>query len=88
MTRKTPDLAPPSPNFRTTPAADVWPLRMIFNRQQAPYTVDLRPNQVSNLEPYSRDFITRPPLPCHRIQECMKRERRDRRNQWRIQRCY
>ncbi|GBO15086.1 hypothetical protein AVEN_237407-1 [Araneus ventricosus] len=40
MTRTTPDLAPPSPNFRTTPAGGRLAPYVRFDVQQAQYTTD------------------------------------------------
>ncbi|GBN42187.1 hypothetical protein AVEN_174954-1, partial [Araneus ventricosus] len=51
MTRTTPELAPPSPNFHATPTGGRLTTTYDFSVQQAPYTADLQWNRVSNLEP-------------------------------------
>ncbi|GBO26156.1 hypothetical protein AVEN_271352-1 [Araneus ventricosus] len=50
MTRTTPELSLPSPNFRITPVGGRLTYYLRFNVQQVPYTADLQLNWVSNLE--------------------------------------
>ncbi|GBL87374.1 hypothetical protein AVEN_118327-1 [Araneus ventricosus] len=59
MTRVTPELALPSPNFWTTPAGGrLTPVR--FKVHQATNTVDLQWNRVSSLEPSDTEAETLP----------------------------
>ncbi|GBL72308.1 hypothetical protein AVEN_88537-1, partial [Araneus ventricosus] len=51
MTRTAPELAMPSPNFRTPPAGKGLTSYVGFSMQQVQYTVDLHCNRVSNPEP-------------------------------------
>ncbi|GBM64031.1 hypothetical protein AVEN_252142-1 [Araneus ventricosus] len=61
MTRTTPELASPSPNFHATPTggrlATAYDLAC---SKQAPYTVDLQWNRVSNLRPSCPEVETLP----------------------------
>ncbi|GBO37961.1 hypothetical protein AVEN_178563-1, partial [Araneus ventricosus] len=59
MTRTTPELAPPSPNFPTTPAGRRF-THMYDLVQQAQYMTDLKWNLVSNLEPSGYEADTLP----------------------------
>ncbi|GBO15856.1 hypothetical protein AVEN_229143-1 [Araneus ventricosus] len=59
MTRATPVLAPPSPNFRATPTGER--LATTYDLAcNAPYTADLQWNRVSNLRPSGPEVETLP----------------------------
>ncbi|GBM75666.1 hypothetical protein AVEN_45554-1 [Araneus ventricosus] len=51
MTRTTPELAPPSPNFHATPTGGRLATTYDLACNRPPYTADLQWNRVSNLEP-------------------------------------
>ncbi|GBM30650.1 hypothetical protein AVEN_203318-1 [Araneus ventricosus] len=59
MTRTTPELSPPSSNFRTM-AVETFSHYVIFSVQQATYTADLQWNCVQNLELSGADAKTLP----------------------------
>ncbi|GBL78705.1 hypothetical protein AVEN_65267-1 [Araneus ventricosus] len=60
MTRTTPELAHPNPNSRTTPAGGHLAQTDLACTRPA-YTVVLRWNRVSNLEPSGLEAETLPP---------------------------
>ncbi|GBL81941.1 hypothetical protein AVEN_50527-1 [Araneus ventricosus] len=51
MTRAISKLTPASPNFRTTPAGDIWSPTYYLTCSMPTYSADLRWNRVSSLEP-------------------------------------
>ncbi|GBN90099.1 hypothetical protein AVEN_99408-1 [Araneus ventricosus] len=51
MLRTAPELAPPSPNFHTTPVERRLTPYVCFRVQEAQYTTDLQWNRASNLRP-------------------------------------
>ncbi|GBM00962.1 hypothetical protein AVEN_151413-1 [Araneus ventricosus] len=59
MMRTTPELALPSPSFRTTPAAGRLAPTSDLTCNRPTYTADLQWNRVSNLGPRSQDLTTR-----------------------------
>ncbi|GBM82944.1 hypothetical protein AVEN_30708-1 [Araneus ventricosus] len=51
MTRTTPELTPPSPSFRATPAGGRLPATLDFAFTRSTHRADFHWNRVSNLEP-------------------------------------
>ncbi|GBN59774.1 hypothetical protein AVEN_76855-1 [Araneus ventricosus] len=60
MARMTPELAPPSPNFHTTPQGGRLTHDFKINVHQAKHMPDLQWNRISNLESFSNKAETLP----------------------------
>ncbi|GBO40477.1 hypothetical protein AVEN_130492-1 [Araneus ventricosus] len=60
MTRTTPELTPPSPSFRATPAGGRLATMYDLECNGPPYTADLRWNRVSSLRPSCPEVGTLP----------------------------
>ncbi|GBN37912.1 hypothetical protein AVEN_91465-1 [Araneus ventricosus] len=60
MTRTTPELAPPSPNFCSSPTGGRLATTYDLAYKRPPYTADLQWNRVSNLRPSGPEVETLP----------------------------